>query len=209
MAEPSLLGIPVEIREKILRGCMVIGMAEVRKPGTPTHRFERSKASSEILRVCKQLYSEGAPILYGENILYYSSGTTLPYFLSRTNLATRSMIKHVCVGASHNMNQQSDVLDTLTKLHTFDMFSCSYGWSQDELDRRFAGRPYITRPRDLDLPPRKLIRRLMGRAQSIGIGAIESFSKLRAPGRFDPRPILVCHTSMSTFHLLILYSHLN
>lgn len=78
MAEPSLLGIPVEIREKILRGCMVIGMAEVRKPGTPTHRFERSKASSEILRVCKQLYSEGAPILYGENILYYSSGTTLP-----------------------------------------------------------------------------------------------------------------------------------
>lgn len=56
MAEPSLLGIPLELQLKILKGCMVIGMAEIHNPWSNKIycAFEKiPEASSQLFRVCK------------------------------------------------------------------------------------------------------------------------------------------------------------
>lgn len=73
MVNLSLLGIPTELRLRIYRNCMVIGVAD-----TPTRRynlhfgeqhFEKANCDAQVLRVCKTLYEEGVSVLYGENIL--------------------------------------------------------------------------------------------------------------------------------------------
>ncbi|TID16100.1 Heat shock protein 60 [Venturia nashicola] len=96
MAEPSLLGIPLELRLKILKGCMVIGMAEIRNPwGHIMYRaFQVPEASSHNCSKSKHMAR----------------------YLSRVGLKARAMIKHVCVRRNLGINKQAELLGTLTGL---------------------------------------------------------------------------------------------
>lgn len=61
---PTLLGLPVELRLKIFKTCMVIGIADIgRAHDSP---FHKSFASLQIFTVCKQ----GLTILCGDNVVY-------------------------------------------------------------------------------------------------------------------------------------------
>ncbi|KAE9991928.1 hypothetical protein EG327_010606 [Venturia inaequalis] len=183
MAEPSLLGIPVEIREKILRNCMVIGVASTRKIAHD-HPFDLPLASSQLLLVCRQLYSEGVPILYGENIIHYRNGAAMWSFVSKMTVETRSMIKHVGISSCYRLNSHIDVVDTLTNLKTFNIFDNRGHTTSARLDSLFAKDSRVKYADwNFGMPPSNTFRSLAGRPEAVEIGLIVTYSNFMT--RFD------------------------
>jgi hypothetical protein len=84
MSTPSLLGLPRELRDKILRYCLVIGVADWRGYLRPKKMRElhRPCASSQFARVCKTLYEDSLPILYSANTLFFNDFPELICFLN-------------------------------------------------------------------------------------------------------------------------------
>ncbi|KAK5113759.1 hypothetical protein LTR85_010776 [Meristemomyces frigidus] len=77
-----LLALPAELRNAILTYLLVQNPTSI--TALPSHLFPRFCAN--ILRTCKQVNSEGTPILYGENTFRAHSSllATLPAFLLLT-----------------------------------------------------------------------------------------------------------------------------
>ncbi|RDI79911.1 Heat shock protein 60 [Venturia inaequalis] len=187
MAEPSLLGIPVEIRERILRNCMVIGVASARKIAHD-HPFDPPFASSQLLRVCSQLYTEGIPILYGENMIHYRTGAAMKSFVSKMTAETRSMIKHVGVSSCDRLNSHIDVVDTLTNLKTFNIFVNQGHGTSAELDSLFAKDSKVKyRDRNFGMPPSNFFRSLAGRPEVVEIGLIVTYFNFMIRFKNDER----------------------
>lgn len=129
MANPTLLGLPLELRWKILRYCLVIGIAQIPSPafGEP-FRIGEPEASSQLLRVCKQIYNEAFPILYQENIIFCRNATYLESFVSQKAPSSRSMIRHVCIsGRTHNrliaqLDNYLPFFESLPSLRSLNIF---------------------------------------------------------------------------------------
>lgn len=138
MVPPNLLTLPREIRDKILRYCPVIGVMYIPEidgggypyPGWVAYLFDRPnrfmgyletpRALEQLLQCCKMLYAEGLPILYGENVLYFSS----PYRMRKSLLRRKNIcaeVKHVFAGSAPDNTFVHDMLTAMPKLKTFDM----------------------------------------------------------------------------------------
>lgn len=196
MAEPSLLGIPVEIREKILRNCMVIGVASARRKSND-HPFDPPLASSQLLCVCSQLYTEGIPILYGENMIHYRTGAAMKSFVSKMTAETRSMIKHVGVSSCDRLNSHIDVVDTLTNLKTFNIFVNQGHGTSAELDSLFAEDSKVKyRDRNFGMPPSNFFRSLAGRPEVVEIGLIVTYFNFMIRFKNDERMVNFCILSL-------------
>lgn len=129
MAHPTLLGLPLELRWKILRNCLVIGIAQIPSPPTgEPFRIGEPEASSQLLRVCKQLYEEALPILYQENIMFCRNATYLESFVSQRAPSTRPMIRHVCIagrnhfGLSTQLDHYIPFFESLPNLRSLNIF---------------------------------------------------------------------------------------
>lgn len=129
MSHPSLLGLPIELRLMILRNCLVIGIAQIPSADTgEPFRIGEPEASSQVLRVCKQLYEEAFPILYQENIIYCRNATYLESFVSQKAPSTRLMIRHVCIAGrnryrlSAQLNTYLPFFESLPNLRSFNIF---------------------------------------------------------------------------------------
>jgi hypothetical protein len=122
MASLNLLGLPREIRDKILKNCLVIGIA------FPYHdkayrTFKPPYAASQILRVCRLLYEEALPILWGTNIICFHDLSDLKRFLSFSSVDVQTMIHHIWIrrqfGLGSNISMLG-ILPNLRSLHIFD-----------------------------------------------------------------------------------------
>jgi hypothetical protein len=179
MANPSLLGIPTELRLKILRNCMVIGVAEVaiRQPRfLECGWFQTPHASSQLLCVCKTLYNEGLPILYGENILCFYDALRLKIFLACCD-DIKSTIKHIFMGCTCGIVSELSLFNSLPNLRSFHRFV----YRESTFEVCLNGDPdLITR----HPPPQTLIRRLSRKSlsQAIEIGVVLCFKSLTQVG---------------------------
>lgn len=147
MAPPSnLLTLPNEIRDKIIRYCMVISAIDLdheyswliaRYPiMIITTNRPSPQASAQLLRCCKQLYREALPILYGDNILSLSSyEMNFDFYDSRKfyYLSILPMVKHVCFSSgSPNAWNTREMLKEMPKLRSWSMGGLEYGLKQDD-----------------------------------------------------------------------------
>lgn len=70
--KPHLLTLPREVREMILKYCLIqLGMSVPSRhgPRDPPHvHFIPNNLAPQVLRVCKQLYEEGGNLLYTHNV---------------------------------------------------------------------------------------------------------------------------------------------
>ncbi|TID16099.1 Heat shock protein 60 [Venturia nashicola] len=129
MANPNLLGLPLELRWKVLRNCLVIGVAQIPSPPTgEPFRISKPEASSQLLRVCQQIYNEAFPILYQENIIFCRNATYLESFVTQKAPSTRSMIRHICIAGQthHRLSAQLDnylpFFESLPNLRSLNIF---------------------------------------------------------------------------------------
>lgn len=134
MAAPNFLGLARELRDKILRYCMFIGIIPFEKsPCVGNLMLDRynhsttpqcslgynSQASSQILRCCKMIYDEALPILYGENVLYFNfPGEKLVKTFS-WNPKIVAEIKHTYIGAGPHKAKTFKMLAVMPKLKSF------------------------------------------------------------------------------------------
>ncbi|QDS70217.1 hypothetical protein FKW77_006979 [Venturia effusa] len=176
----------------IMAAPSLFSIAEAPNPWSGKRHHDPPEASSQVLRVCKQLQAEGTPILYGENVLYASSENCLQRFLAKMSLATRSTIKHLWLGRNRTLSKKVDLIETLTGLQSFNLFIRG-----TPLDSYFT----LTSNNGASLQrsymlPKALIRSLTKEASSAQVGfsawrteleeAIASAQKLTAPDMAVP-----------------------
>lgn len=177
MAHSTLLGLPLELRWKILRNCLVIGIAQIPSPPTgEPFRIAEPEASSQILRVCKQLYDEAFPILYQENIIFCRNATYLESFISQKAPSARSFIRHVCISGRthHRLSAQLDnylpFFESLPNLRSFNVF-------QSRVSDIYQGPRCIimatANTMSLSAPSPMFVERMSQRIKPVDLGAIK------------------------------------
>jgi hypothetical protein len=171
MAIPSLLGVPPEVRLKVLRNCMLIGIVDVDN-WTST---ERRQASSQLLSVCKTIYNEGLPILYGENILWFWDFWSLEKMLLHGD-DFKSEIKHVSLTAMTGITRNMHLLKTLPNLRSFH-------W----LDPRGLNRPTIEKSIQDGIDniskieiPKTVFKRLSTKSKPVELGVVVFISSIES-----------------------------
>jgi hypothetical protein len=108
----SFLDLPVELRLKIYRFCLVLENAVTLRYGVSINlgACYFVNASSQLLRTCKTLYFEGSQVLYGENVFYAISTDDLSRLLRcAISQNAKDQIKHVTV-VHHGVNFSPSVL---------------------------------------------------------------------------------------------------
>ncbi|KAF2421004.1 hypothetical protein EJ08DRAFT_702255 [Tothia fuscella] len=120
----DLLALPAELRLTIYRFLFCTG--EIKN-----HALDdvRPELSAQLLRTCRQVASEGLPILYGENkfcVAYHGIGQALPKLTKfvETSGATAKYIKNIRLcetgsfSGSHDLDLTPVALDTIGKLES-------------------------------------------------------------------------------------------
>lgn len=174
MARPELLGIPPELRLKILRYCMVVGVLPL-----TTSPFNFRSASSQILRLSKQFHNEALPILYGENIFYFGDGMMMESKLMCINTHAKSMIRHVCLGDSVNLTTKKVFLKSLKGLRGFSILIAKIGMlhlSDPKRNKVFAVE---------ETPPRTIVQDFSWKYRGVEVGVVLCFVS-------DAQDVLVC-----------------
>lgn len=128
-------------------------------------RMGPPEASSQLLRVCQQLYDEAIPILYGENIILYLCGTTFEQSLSDASLAIKSNIKHVCVQCVNGFTKQSRLLNALTSLKSLNLLYMPILEQRVQFDEQYVKVHY-------DIPLKTLLRYFCRKSKPIEVGVI-------------------------------------
>jgi hypothetical protein len=173
MANLSLLSMPREIRDKVLRNCLVIGLA-FRYPDRRAYtcrNFKSPDTSTQILRVCKTLYEEALPILYGANILCFNDLKELKQFLSYSSHDVEAMIHHIYMrnqrGLANNLSMLS-ILPNLRSLHVLSTGFIPYGDQRSIADYLNDSNSYATKL----VPAKTFIQQITRHFSQIEIGVV-------------------------------------
>ncbi|RDI79912.1 putative transporter [Venturia inaequalis] len=164
MATPSLLSIPPELRLKILRCCMVVGIL-----GITTSPSNFRGATSQILRLSKEVHNEALPILYGENIFHFDNGQAMENDLSCINKHAKCMIRHVSLGNAAGLTTKKATLKSLTGLRGFSVFLTKVGMlhlTEPEENMTFAAK---------NMPPKTVVQDLSRKCRGVEVGVVLCF----------------------------------
>lgn len=112
---------------------------ETRCRREPKNRTVR--ASSQLLCVCKTFYIEASAVLYGENLLYFSSTEQLNRFINNRCEEVRQCIREVMIGIGHFSHAKqrflgptgltgthAPQLSKLPNLRRFDLDEGEWAW---------------------------------------------------------------------------------
>lgn len=184
MASPTLIDIPMELRNKILRSCMVIGIAVAPLWGSwffskyRTPNIEEPYASSQILCVCKQLQEEASPILYGENILYFRTTMCLDLFLRNKSLATKGMVKYILLREKEGLTTRLHELKFLVGLRSFTFLNFTSGPAHVVMDKMFGSSSIVSSdcPSRRRRPQKTLVRYLCAESRKVEVGILSWFT---------------------------------
>jgi len=116
MATLTLLGMPREILDKILKNIPLVGVVDLCHLSRDNYQmariFEDSEASAQLLRICKTIYEAGVPVLYGDNILFFSHFFTLEDWLLKQHQQTKTAIKYILTLHLHSFHTKSCEIHT-------------------------------------------------------------------------------------------------
>lgn len=177
MADPSLIGMPRGIRYKLLKSCLVIGVA-FRCPN-PRKRFKAPEASSQITRVCKLLYEDAVYILYSSNIICMNDFADLDRFISTSSPSVRSSVQHLQMYELFGLWYNTSTLLKLPNLRSLHVLGTDALASIPSFGMRRSGRSATNQKIDLEthvstslLPGQVFIQQIIQGFPHVEIGII-------------------------------------
>lgn len=147
--------------------------------------FDFHGASSQILRLSKQIHNDALPILYGENIFYFLVGRWLNKDLDRINAQSKSAIRNVCLGLSECLTTKIALLNSLTGLRSFSIFTETLGLLQ------MSDPGKVKELAVKKMPSKTLVQDLLRKSRGVEVGVVVCFIP-------DNEKMLVClsHTCL-------------
>jgi hypothetical protein len=127
----SFLDLPSELRVRIYRNCLVVGDVRIVDqsrnfpPDNEGYAYHVVNASSQLLQTCQTCYSEGRPILYGENTFDFPYPASLTYFLSRIPfLYAKDWIRSIRIQPRIYWSSSLDKIETFSNLKLLTLDAC-------------------------------------------------------------------------------------
>ncbi|KAF2435788.1 hypothetical protein EJ08DRAFT_692365 [Tothia fuscella] len=186
MAEPvepessiGLLDVPPELRIKIYRNLLVVGEIDLYWNQIRRGRVENSKVatSSQILQVCKTTFTEGLPILYGENIFqaYMGNSKHRHSLFKLIGARGQALIKHFMADCEMCSSKSAAIrFKPFHALQTFKVVLAARTSGNAPSEDLFSGSQRWSR-KDRDFPSESFLQELLCYFPGIELEAVMSY----------------------------------